>query len=294
MSLSAAPAGPLVWPYIAASTATFAVGRSLPSAFATGAYMSSSRAALGERAVARDGSEHPGFDLPEVRAHQDPADRRAHGRTQLRGEVVQARRRRHPAGALARAPHSAEPVVVADVALEPRPAVGRRDALGLAPGEQRGDGGGGPGVGLEAPGAGVGHVDARRARAGRARSPGCAGRPARPGTATAHRVTRPARGHLLRVAARSRADGRDEQILEHVARSIGQPVVLELDGEQRGHRLGQRGEVGQRRGAGRGAAIRQPSYAVLLDRLDREGERRPVHRVVEAAVHEPRSHSRLS
>ena len=66
------PAAPEVWPYIAASTATLAVGRSTRSRAAT-----ARRGRLGrrprQRRVAGDGGQHPRLDLAEVGAHQHVA-----------------------------------------------------------------------------------------------------------------------------------------------------------------------------------------------------------------------------
>ena len=134
MSRRAAPAVPEVWPYIAARTATLAVGRSQRSAAATGAYRSSSCAARARPASPDTTASTRGSTWPRsARTSTCPGSARTAGRSSA-GQVVQAGRGGHAARrAVGRAPRAAQPPVGADRAVEPRPAVRRRRALGLAP-----------------------------------------------------------------------------------------------------------------------------------------------------------------
>ena len=71
-----------------------------------------------------------------------------------------------------------------------------------------------------------------------------------------------------------------EQCLENCSVD-GEAVVLELDGEQCGHRLRQRGEEGKRGGARGVASVGQVTYASLLNRLKLECDLGPAAGVVE-------------
>ena len=257
---------------------------------ATGAYRSSSRGGRGQRGVAGDGGQHPRLDLAEVGADQHvarlggapPAAARPAGCAARRAAVI----RPAAPSAAGHAPRSRPSG--ADVPVEPAVAVRRGDPLGLAPGQQRGDQRVGAAERLQPPRPGVGHVDPDRGRAARAPARGCAGRraprpphPSRAGSrSTPRRPARPGRPPRRRVG-RARADeaGRCSR---SAARAVDrQPVVLQLDGQQRGGRLGVRGEDGQRQRPRTGPGIGQCTQAGVLGGADPQGERGPPGRAVE-------------
>ena len=162
MSRNAAPAAPDVWPYIAASTATLAVGRSQRSARGDRRVHVVLARGRGQAVIAGNRGEHTRFDLAEIGAHESEPGVGTDRRAQFRGQVVQPARSSHPAGRpIGGAPLAAQPAAgfgALDAAVEPAVAIGRRDPLGLAPGQQRGDQRGRRRVRFESPGSGVGQV----------------------------------------------------------------------------------------------------------------------------------------
>ena len=165
------------------------------------------------------------------------------------------------------------------MAVQPAVAVGRGDALGLAPGEQRVDERVGTAQRLEPPGPGVGQVDADPARAGRAPGPGCAGRPpARPAGGTAPRRRgglSPRRPPWRRPAAGRRARPTSAPAVCAVE---GQAGAAQLDREQLGGRLRPGRESGQGGRARLPARVRQVGQLRGVPVGDLERGRRPGRR----------------
>ena len=84
--------------------------------------------------------QHPRLDLAQVGPDEHVPVGGDDGRAQRGRHVVQARRRRHPAGRAVRAgPRAAQPAVRAEVRVQPGIAVGGGDPLRLPPVEQRSD-----------------------------------------------------------------------------------------------------------------------------------------------------------
>ena len=232
-----------------------------------------------QRLVAGHRRQHPGLHLAQVGAHEQPAGLGRHRRPQLRRQVVQAGRGRHPAGrAVAAGPDAAQPAVGADVTVQPAVAVGRRDPLGLAPVEQGGHHRVGAAERLHPPGPGVGHVDAD------------------PGEQLAH-LGRVAQVDVL-GAGHQRADDvvaggpagdrrgrvgrpRPDPLLDEPGRRRRverQPADAELHGEQLGRGLGPRRQQGQVRRRGGPAGVGQLDQRGLVAVPDGERGPRPARR----------------
>ena len=160
MSRRASAAVPDVCPYIAARTAIFATGRSQPQRGGDVGVEVVGRGSAGEVAVARDGRQHTGFDLPEVGADEQVARLGHHRGPQLARHRVQAGGGGHPPGAaVAARPGAAQPAVGAEVVVEPAVAVGGGDPLALAPLQQGVDERVGAGQLLQPPRPGVRQVE---------------------------------------------------------------------------------------------------------------------------------------
>ena len=157
------------------------------------------------------------------------------------GQVVQPVLGGHPAGgAVAGRPAAAQPVVGADVRVEPAVAVGRGDPLVPAPVEQRVDERVHVPVRLEHPLAGVRHVDARRRRAC---SRTCAGlrRSVRlaPGRVAQHEgVALAAAPPPSASVGRPRPGGVGDELLGARRGRSGSPSRSQLEAQQGRRRLG--------------------------------------------------------
>ena len=223
---------------MAASTATLAVGRSQPERGARPVRTCRPREPPAPAPASPETAARTrGSIWPEVGAHEDPAAAR-------RGPPAGAR----PAGCAAPpgrssgrrpsagAPGATEPAVSPDVAIEPGAAVRRSDPLGLAPGESAATAGEAPACGSsrqERVSGTSSPIRASRSRtcAGLRRSTGS------PGNAAS--TPRRARGPSATSSAALRGRGPTIAVSSPRGGTVDrEPVVLELDGEQRGHRLG--------------------------------------------------------
>ena len=277
---------PVVWPYIAPSTATLAVGRSTPSCSATGAYMSSVAGRRGQRASPDTAASTRGSIWPRsARTKTWPgsattAARRSAGML-CRPAVAVIR----PGGAVGRRPRAAQPAVGADVLVEPVVAVRRRDPLGLAPRQQRLDQRVRVAVGVEPPGPGVGHLDADAPQQ----------RPHLLGVAQVDRAARRGVAQHLVVAARRAASASSAGVRGRGPDDGGDQALgrRAVDGEAVGGQLGAQ-QLGRRLGPGRRRRPRAVGQGVeprLLAGGHVEGQRGPPGQAAGDVAHAPSTHS---